>query len=83
MEFKLTKHQVARTAKPDAEANDKMYVFKASSSLRTTYQIRMLLYKALLDNKKLELHVSSGCVISKDLKSLIAMHRKNIQVVRR
>jgi hypothetical protein len=37
MQFKYTKHQVARGALPDAQFGDKIYLVKKVSRLRATY----------------------------------------------
>jgi hypothetical protein len=37
MEFQMTKHQVARTAMPDAETYDKIHLLKSALALWATY----------------------------------------------
>ncbi len=83
MEFELTKRQVARGAKPDAETHDKIHILKSSAELKATYQIRLLLYRAVQEGKKLVLNVKKECEFSGDLKALLKEHRRNIEVVRR
>jgi hypothetical protein len=57
MNYRYTKHQVARGAFPDAQKNDKIYLFKKVSTLRATYQIRLLTYLASEAGKKLIISV--------------------------
>ena len=57
MEFRYTKHQVARGSRPDAESHDKLYLIKNVSELRATYQVRLLAFRALKEGKKLVLRL--------------------------
>jgi len=57
MNYRQTKHQVARGAFPDACNQDKVYLFKNVSTLRATYQVRLLTYLAAEAGKKLILDV--------------------------
>ena len=83
MDFELTKRQVARGARPDADVHEKMHLLKSASELRATYQIRLLLYRAVQENRKLVLNIKNGCKIADDLRSLINEYSRNIEVVRR
>jgi len=83
MEFQMTKQQVARTSRPDAETYDKIHLFKSTLALRATYQVRVLLFRAVQEGRKLVLNVPKDCVIHDDLKALMKRHRKSIEVVRR
>lgn len=71
MEFKFTKHQVARSAMPDAEAFNRMYLVKNVSRLRATYQIRLLAFKALDKGMQLVLRVPEACVFDDSLTDLM------------
>lgn len=82
MEFMMTKRHVARGARPDAEMNNKMYLIKNVSSLRDTYQIRLLLYRAIQEGATLVVDVPKSCELSASLKMLIKEHRRNIEVTR-
>lgn len=68
---KLTSHQVARGAMPDAEAFNRMYLVKNVSSLRATYQIRLLAFRAVEKRMQLVLRVPSTCVFDASLDALI------------
>jgi hypothetical protein len=57
MNYRQTKNQVARGAFPDAQRQDKIYLFKNVSTLRATYQVRLLTYLAAEAGKKLVIDV--------------------------
>ena len=71
MQFKYTSHQVARSARPDAETIDKFYLIKNVLLLRATYQIKVLMLKAVEKRKKLIIKVPSRCKFHKSLRELI------------
>ena len=61
MHFKNTRHQVARSAMPDAESFNRMYLVKNVSKLRATYQIKLLAFRAVEEKKKLIINVPAAC----------------------
>ena len=73
MQLKYTRHQVPRGARPDAETLDKIYLIKNVSTLRATYQIKLLTFKAAETRKKLMLKVPKACQFHASLKELIKM----------
>jgi hypothetical protein len=73
-EFRYTRHQVARGALPDAEHGDVLFLVKACSALRLTYQIRLLTFRATQGQLKLVIKVNSNCTIHP---SLIKFQRDN------
>ena len=83
MELKYTRQQVARGSRADAERFNVLYLLKSASKLRATYQIRLLLFRAVKSGEKLELHVPEHCVIWDDLDTLIRQYHSVIKVVRR
>lgn len=78
MEYKYTSRQVARSALPDGERLNKMYLIKSVSSLRATYQIRLLTFKAVTEGKQLVICVPERCRFEDDLAKLI---RENARYV--
>jgi len=68
-----TDDQVPRGALPDAVTDDAVYVFKHVSTLRATYQVRLLTYLAASTKKKLILRVPRGF---KPAPSLLALMEK-------
>jgi hypothetical protein len=79
MELKYTRHQVPRGSRPDAETIDKIYLIKNVTMLRATYQIRLLVFKAIKSHKKLMLKVPPSCLFHASLKGLIKMTGKTIK----
>lgn len=82
LRFKYTKHQVARGAKPDAESYDKFFLIKNVSELRATYQIRLLLYRANTEGKKLVIRIPKGAKIHSSLQELRREYRSLIKIER-
>jgi hypothetical protein len=79
MELKYTRHQVPRGSRPDAESIDKIYLIKNVSTLRATYQVKLLVFKAIQNHKKLMLKVPPPCQFHTSLKDLIKMTGKTIK----
>jgi hypothetical protein len=82
MEFKYTKHQVARGVLPDAETSDKIILLKRCSELRATYQIKLLAYLAYQKQKKLVIELPKNAKIHNSLKELSKQHLKLIKIER-
>lgn len=78
MEFKATHHQVARSAMPDAEAFNRMYLIKNVSRLRATYQIRLLAFRAVEKGMQLILRVPEACVFDDSLNDLMDKCGKSV-----
>ena len=72
MEFRFTRHQVPRGARPDAEAADKIYLIKNVAELHATYQIRLLAFKASTTGKKLILKLPKKSRLGPSLKELMS-----------
>ncbi len=82
MEFKQTRHQVARGSRPDGETSEKMLLIKSASALHATYQIRLLTYLATKKGKKLIIEVRKGCKVHASLDELVRQHPKTLKIVR-
>lgn len=82
MRFALTKNFVARGARPDAQLDGKIYLIKKVSALKATYQIRLLLYRAIQEGTRLVLDVPKSCELSAPLKALIKENRRNFEITR-
>ena len=70
-EYRYTRHQVPRGARPDDADFARMFLFKNVSALTATYQIRLLAYQASEQGKKLIIRVPKICQIQPSLKRLI------------
>jgi len=82
MEFKQTKHQVARGARADGEVCGKMLLIKRVSEMRATYQVRLLAYRASCEGKKLVIDIPKECKVHRTLRDLIEQLPRTIQVAR-
>jgi hypothetical protein len=82
MEFRMTRQQVARGARPDAETFGKLVLVKKVTELRATYQIRLLAYRVVRERKKLIIAVPRECKVHGDLNALIREYPRNVEIVR-
>jgi hypothetical protein len=82
MEYKYTRHQIPRGTKPDAETYDKLYLLKNVSTLRATYQVRMLTFLAMEKGKKLEILVPKHFKAHPSLRDYMKENRKLIKIVK-
>lgn len=78
MEVKVTRYQVARSAMPDAEAFNRMYLVKNVSRLRATYQVRLLAFRAVDKGMQLVLRVPETCVFDDSLTDLMMKCGKSV-----
>jgi hypothetical protein len=86
MDYKLTRHQVARGSRPDVEKFNRMYLIKNVGVLRATYQIRLLAYLAateaqdlceLLEERSINKSTSRGrAIAASKLENLPARGKK-------
>ena len=82
MEFRMTRHQVARRARPDAEVSGQLLLIKRVTELRATYQIRLLTCRAVRERRKLIINVPGKCKIHSDLNALAKEYPRNLEIVR-
>jgi hypothetical protein len=83
MEFKSTKHQVARGSRADANDFEKLVLVKRVSELRATYQIRLLTYMAVREKKKLVIVVPENCKIRDNLRALQDEYPSSLSILRK
>jgi len=82
IEPRYTKHQVQRGAHPDAVDRDKYILLKNVSTLHLTYQIRLMTYFALRDDKKLVIRVPRSCELAKSLNEFKERHKNTLRIER-
>jgi hypothetical protein len=82
IDFRYTKHQVARGSRPDTESHDTLYLIKKVQSLRLTYQIRLNVFRALRTGSKLVLRIPKDCALYPDLRDFQKEHSKVLRVER-
>lgn len=80
MNFRYTRHQVPRGARADAETFDRIVLVKNVSTIRATYQIRLLAFKAVETGKKLVITVPKHCQVDRTLRELTNELPKTIRV---
>lgn len=79
MEYRFSKYGVARGARADAVDLGRIVLIKSASSLKLTYQIRLLTYQASSEGRKLLLFVRRDCKIDKGLMDFMKQHRTLIK----
>ncbi len=80
VEYRYTKHQVARGSRADAERNDAFFLIKNVTSLRLTYQIQLLTFRAKDTGLKLVIRIPSVCKIHPTLRAFQKEHPKTIRI---
>lgn len=66
-----TRHQTPRSTRADAEKFNRLYLVKNVSSLRATYQIKLLAFRATSEKLKLVIRVPKECKFHSPLTELI------------
>lgn len=74
MDFKHTKHQVARGTRPDAIEGDTLILLKRLGLLRATYQVRLLIFMAHQQQLKLRIMLPKAAKLDPALRALVAAH---------
>lgn len=82
IEYRYTRHQVARSTRADFEGNDAFFLLKNVSLLRLTYQIRLLAFRASQSGRKLVIRVPSSCKLHPGLRGFQKEHSKLVRVER-
>lgn len=82
MDLRLTRHQVPRAARADAESGNKMYLIKNVRVLRLTYQIRLLTFRAIDSQMKLILTIPRNCKLNERLAAFVKDHAPSIAIER-
>jgi hypothetical protein len=80
--YAYSKRGIPRGALPDAEDERHIYLFKNVSSLRATYQIRLLAFLAGSRGKTLLLCIPQRCVPDASILDLIADARGSVRLKR-
>ena len=80
MDYRYTKSQVARGTRADAERNDTLYLIKNVSSLRLTYQIRLLAFRAKDQCRKLVIRIPAIFKVHPKLKEFQREHARIVRI---
>jgi len=80
MEYRYTRHQVARGSRPDAVSGNTWYLMKAASLVRLTYQIRLLTFMAAERGARLVIRVPGSSGVSADLRAFTKANSRVLKV---
>lgn len=80
MDYRNTSHQTARGARPDATAGNRLYLFKRTTRLHATYQIRLLAFLAQKSRQTLIIRVPLGFEPEPSLRKLLAEAGKVVRI---
>jgi len=83
VEYRYTKHQVARGSLPDAESHDSLLLIKRVSEMRATYQVRLLTFFAIQTGRKLTIELPKKSKLHKSLKDFRKQFPSVVKIVRR
>ena len=81
-DFRMTRHQVPRSALPDARIGNDLVLLKNVSSLGATYQIRLLVYQAAKSGGRLIVQVPNHCRLQPTLLALIGEAGRLLKIER-
>jgi hypothetical protein len=82
VEYRYTRHQVPRGARPDADGGASWYLLKFVSELHLTYQTRMLTFEAMQSGTRLTIKVPRPARLSAPLRAFIKKHKDVLRVER-
>lgn len=74
---------ILKAVRADAQKDGKIYLVKACSKLKATYQIRMLLFQAISEDKVFVLCLNPDCLLSNPLKELQRTYKSNFELLYR
>jgi hypothetical protein len=57
-----------------------MYLVKNTASLRLTYQIRLLVFRAMEGDEELVIRIPRGCAVSRPLRKLLRQSRGRLRI---
>lgn len=81
MDFRYTRHQVARGARPDAtDGGNNWVLLKFVSELHLTYQIRLLTFAAGQEGARLTIRVPKACRLSRPLRDFVKDNKARVRV---
>jgi len=83
MRFRQTRHQTPRGTRADKEGDEGFVLYKQVRRLHATYQLRLLLFRAVKENKVLVLLLPDACELEADLLELQRENPNNLVVQRR
>jgi hypothetical protein len=83
VDYRYTRHQVARGARPDVtNGGGTWYLMKFVSELHLTYQIRFLVFAAGGAGARLTVRVPRSCRLSPPLRAFVKANKAAIKIER-
>ena len=82
MDGPMTRYQVPRGARADAEDNQNLYLIKNVGRMRLTYQVRVLAARAIDEGRRLVIVLPRGARVSGPLRAFIDITRPNVTIQR-
>jgi hypothetical protein len=82
VDYRYTRHQVARGARPDAADGGSWVLLKWVSELHLTYQIRLLTFAAAQERARLTIKVPKRCRLSPPLSEFLKQHKRLVKLQR-
>jgi hypothetical protein len=80
MDYHRTQPQVPRGSLPDAGDDSTWLLLKNVSTLRLTYQIRLLTFGAGETRRRLVIKVPRPCELSPDLKTFVRANKRVVKI---
>jgi len=80
MKYRYTRNQVARGTRADAVRSSTMFLLKNVSSLRLTYQIRLLTLQAQETGRNLVIRTPQTCKLHSTLRQFQSEHSKIVRI---
>lgn len=74
IEFRRTRHQVPRAARPDAVKGGRWYLIKNLPVMRLTYQVRLLAFMAQQNSARLVIVLPATALLSPDMRVFARSH---------
>ena len=79
-EYRYTRHQVARGALADGRRDREVFLIKNVSTLGLTYQIKILVFMAAQEQRKLVLLVPKRTRVSDELSVFLEENAKHVRI---
>lgn len=83
LKVKYTKKPSLRGTMPDGQKNNQVFIFKFSSTLNLTYQIKLLAFMCHEKNFTLVISVNKNCVIKPKLNEFLSKFADFVELERK
>jgi hypothetical protein len=73
---------ITRSVRADAIDDGMLFLFKNATTLRLTYQIRLLVFQAMKMNSRLIIIIPNDCFISNSLDQFVKQYPMHVRIHR-